>query len=59
MESRRINNIFTLIPTNVTGQFISVMKVLKAIFEIPNILKDISDYMEQVTNDSHCVSTII
>jgi len=59
MESRKINNIFTLIPNNVTGQFISVMKVLKAIFEIPNILKDISDYMEQVTNDSHCVSNII
>ncbi|KAL6420225.1 hypothetical protein ACFW04_014596 [Cataglyphis niger] len=59
MESRKINNIFTLIPNNVIGQFISVIKVLKAIFEIPNILKDILDYMEQVTNDSHCVSNII
>jgi len=59
MESRKINNIFTLIPSNVTGQFISVIKVLKAIFEVPNILKDILDYMEQVTNDSHCVSNII
>lgn len=59
MESRKINNIFTLIPNNVTGQFISVIKVLKAIFEIPNILKDILDYMKQVTNNQHCVSNII
>ncbi|KAL6418047.1 hypothetical protein ACFW04_013651 [Cataglyphis niger] len=59
MESRKINNIFTLIPNNVTSQFIFVMKILKAIFEIPNILKDILEYMEQVTNDSHCVSNII
>lgn len=29
MESRKINNNFTLIPNNVTGQFISIMKVLK------------------------------
>jgi len=34
MESRKINNIFTLIPSNVTGQFISVMKDFKAIFKI-------------------------
>lgn len=42
---KKLNSNYVIVPTNVTGQYISVKLVIQKLFALPNFLQEILNYM--------------
>lgn len=56
---KRVDSNYVIVPTNVTGQFISVKLVLQKLFAIPGFLQQILNYMENLSVESNAISNIV
>lgn len=58
-EFRRGNRESKAVMMNVTGQFIPLRNVLKIFFEIPRVLEETFNYMQNLKNDREVMSNFI
>jgi len=56
---KQIDSNYVIVPTNVTGQYISVKSVLQKLFDLPDFLQQILNYMQSLSIESNGISNII
>lgn len=56
---KKLNSNYVIVPTNVTGQYVSVKLVIQKLFALPNFLKEILNYMQNLSIESNVISNII
>ncbi|XP_032688505.1 uncharacterized protein LOC116852345 [Odontomachus brunneus] len=56
---KKIGSNYTIVPPNVTGQYISVKSVIQKLFALPGFLQQILNYMRNLSMESNGISNII
>lgn len=51
--SKTVNDVVTIVPTEIYGQFISIEAVLKCFFEQPGVLKTVLNYMNKLYKEKN------
>lgn len=54
-----VDSNYVIVPTNVTGQYVSVKLVLQKLFGIPGFLQQILNYMQSLLMESNGISNIV